>query len=370
MKNSLKQKRNLNPLVNGKPAGYGKTKLYRLLYLFWIFVLLHFLNGCAAGLLTRSIQVQRTGTPATNDNTALVTVQFRAFSGQGGGNLYLTDLENSIRNSIYNSGQFKEVRLKNESADKDYSAFFEVTVVPSDNGKIRWGVSWPAVYPMPLYWPLQQKEGFAEVLLNVKVTTPGSPVQEFYVKKDTHYFIHFYSFFRTGPIEDALQASYYDAMDELSQRVRNLSLESVAYEQPKMEPGKKTNIAVLDLEAVSVSVSEARTLTDKLRGELIRTGRFQVIERSQMEEILKEQGFQQTGLCNTTECYVEAGKLLGVEQMIGGSIGKVGNIYLISIRLIDVETGVIVKLVDQEIEGSVDEVLKTGIRSVAQKMSR
>jgi TolB-like protein len=151
-----------------------------------------------------------------------------------------------------------------------------------------------------------------------------------------------------------------------------MPLESSAYVETATDtrPGQKVNVAVLDLEAISVTPVEARTLTDKFRGELVRTGKFQVIERSQMEEILNEQGFQQTGACNSDECYVQAGRLLGVEQMIGGSIGKVGNIYLVSVRLIAVETGVIVKLVDEEVEGSIDEVLKTGIRRVVQKITR
>jgi TolB-like protein len=335
-------------------------------------ILVLFIAGCSAGLLTRKIQVQHIGKPSVYDTKALVTVQFRSPAEQRGRDFYLSDLENSIRNSILNSGQFKEVHLKSEGNNRDYDVFFEVTVTPSDNGRTIWIISWPAVYPMPLYWPLQQKKGNAEVQFEVKVITADNPDQQFYIKKETPYFIRFYSFFKTGPIEDALQASYYDAIDELSQKVQKMSFAPAVYEEKKLEvpPGQKVNIAVLDLEALAVSLNEARTLTDKLRGELVRTGKFQVIERAQMLEILNEQGFQQTGMCNTDECYVEAGKLLGVEQLIGGSIGKVGSIYLISIRLIAVETGLIVKLVDEEVEGSVDDVLRRGIRSVAQKMSR
>ena len=271
-----------------------------------IMLMIQFITGCSAGLLTRRIQVQETGKPSLNDNTALVTVQFRSLTGRQGGTNYLPDLENSIRNSIFNSGQFKEVRLKREATDQNYNAFFEVTVIPSDNGKTRWGISWPAVYPMCLYWPLQQKAGNAEVVLNVKVMSPGSQDKEFSIKKDTPYFIHFYSFFRTGPIEDALQTSYYEAIDELSQKVQDMSFESAEYVEKKLDvkPATMAHIAVLDLEAVSVSLSEARTLTDKLRGELVRIRKFQVIERSQMEEILNEQGFQQTGACNIDECFV------------------------------------------------------------------
>ena len=38
-----------------------------------------------------------------------------------------------------------------------------------------------------------------------------------------------------------------------------------------------------------------------------------------MEQILVEQGFQQSG-CTTNECMVEVGKLIGVEKIVSGSI--------------------------------------------------
>ena len=79
-------------------------------------------------------------------------------------------------------------------------------------------------------------------------------------------------------------------------------------------------IAVLDFDGDGVSQSETRTLTNRLRDEMFNTGIYIVLERGKMDEVLKEQGFQQTG-CVTSECAVEVGNMLGVQQMIGGSIG-------------------------------------------------
>lgn len=348
-----------------------KIKNYLILSCAIIFI--HSVESCSPAMLGNRIQVGQIGRPANNNTTAIVSVELRTPEESSGSQLYFSQLENSIRNCIFNSGQFEKVQLKRESSNQqEYSVYFDINVVPKDNGQTNWLISWPAVYPLVLYWPLQQKRGKAEVVLNVKVITPDKPLQEFSIKKETPYSIKLYSFFRTGPIEEALQKSYYDAIDELSQKVRDMSFEYSGYEETEsvITPGRKANIAVLDLEAISVTPNEARTLTNKLRGELVRTRKYTVIERSQMEEILNEQGFQLTGMCSTDECYVEAGKLLGVEQLVGGSIGRVGNTYLISLRLIDVETGVIIKLVDEEIEGSIDEVLKTGISSVVKKLTR
>jgi hypothetical protein len=75
-----------------------------------------------------------------------------------------------------------------------------------------------------------------------------------------------------------------------------------------------------------------------------------------MESILTEQGFQLSG-CTSAECAVEAGKLLGVNKMVTGSVGKLGELYNINIRLFDVGTGRIEKTVSQKHEGSVEELL-------------
>ncbi len=131
---------------------------------------------------------------------------------------------------------------------------------------------------------------------------------------------------------------------------------------------EKTNIAILELEANGVTKSDARTLTNKLRGELIKTGRFDVIERNQMKAILDEQGFQQTG-CISEECAVKIGQLIGVKKIIAGSIGKIENTYIISIRMIDVGRGKVIKNVDDEIPGSLTDVLKVGVHNVARKIA-
>lgn len=127
-------------------------------------------------------------------------------------------------------------------------------------------------------------------------------------------------------------------------------------------------IAVLDLEGKGISKIEASVLTDKLRTELHNTQHFAVIERAKMEEVLKEQGFQQTG-CTSSECVVEAGQLIGVERMVAGSVGKVGSMFLVTIRMIDVQLGKIDKIVEEKITGKIEDVLEFGITNVARKMA-
>jgi len=127
-------------------------------------------------------------------------------------------------------------------------------------------------------------------------------------------------------------------------------------------------IAVLEFEGKGVSQSETSTLTDRLRDEILKKGVYNVLERGLMDDVLKEQGFQQSG-CVTSECAVEVGNMLGVQQMIGGSIGKVGNMYTVSARIIDVGTGEVLKSANYDLIGGIEELLMNGMNQVASELS-
>ena len=60
----------------------------------------------------------------------------------------------------------------------------------------------------------------------------------------------------------------------------------------------------------SVTAEQLNFITGKFAGELMNTQVFHMLDRGQMDYILKEQGFQQTGTCNSSECQVQMGQLL------------------------------------------------------------
>ncbi len=107
-----------------------------------------------------------------------------------------------------------------------------------------------------------------------------------------------------------------------------------------------------------LSAKEVVMLTDKLLNEFVGIGAFKVIERSKRDEILKEQGFQQSGACDATSCLVEAGQYLGVQKMFGGTIGKFGSVFAVELRMIDVKTGEIDLSFSREYTGDVSTLLR------------
>ena len=125
----------------------------------------------------------------------------------------------------------------------------------------------------------------------------------------------------------------------------------------------KPTAAVLDFDGSGITTQEAQVLTQRLGSELVQTNALIMVERNQMSEIMDEQGFQQAG-CTSAECAAEIGALLGVQKMITGSFGKIGNSYTIEARMFTVESGKTEKTVSKTYKGEVDGLL-TEIQIVA-----
>lgn len=118
----------------------------------------------------------------------------------------------------------------------------------------------------------------------------------------------------------------------------------------------KEQIAVIDFAPRGVDTTEAQVLSERLASELFRTDSFTLVEREMIKEILREQGFQNTG-CVDESCIVEAGKMIGVKLVVGGSISKLGRTYSVSARLVSVETGKVLQSITYDHSGPIDELL-------------
>jgi len=128
-------------------------------------------------------------------------------------------------------------------------------------------------------------------------------------------------------------------------------------------------VAVLDFEGIGVSKDEARALSNRFGSEFmdLSKGRYTLVERQQMGEILEEQGLQQSG-CVSSECAVEVGAALGAKFIVTGSISKVGTIFSVNARLLDVESSQILKSISHDQMGNIGVLLTSGMREAAAKL--
>jgi curli biogenesis system outer membrane secretion channel CsgG len=140
---------------------------------------------------------------------------------------------------------------------------------------------------------------------------------------------------------------------------------------PLAAQSEKPRIAVLEFEAKADQQwygwwrdAGAAAIQDVIVTELVKAGKFRVIERSQLEAILREKNLALSGEVDATTA-VKAGKLLGVKYLLtgavteygsdvaGGHVSGVGGLpsigggrkkftAAVNARLIDVESGEIV----------------------------
>ncbi len=118
----------------------------------------------------------------------------------------------------------------------------------------------------------------------------------------------------------------------------------------------RPTVAILDFEGQGISVQEVQTLTERMRSEIGATNAVRLIERKAIESIMAEQGLAQSG-CVSDECAAEVGQLLGVQFMINGSIGKLGDSYTIDVKMFSVETGATERSVNATHEGEISGLL-------------
>ena len=136
---------------------------------------------------------------------------------------------------------------------------------------------------------------------------------------------------------------------------------------------KKYTIGILNLEAKGVSNIEAGILSDELRhnigtivysDEYVQTSNIQydIVERTEMEKILIEFEFSN---CFSDSCALELGRMLQADRMILGSVGKLGQTYTMSARIIDVETGKNISTASRYYRGEIDKLLTNIVKEVA-----
>lgn len=106
-----------------------------------------------------------------------------------------------------------------------------------------------------------------------------------------------------------------------------------------LSAAEKMTIAVMDFNAQDVPRAEAVKISELVRNEMVNSRRYVVLERAQVDKILKEQGFQMTG-CTDVTCAVQVGKLLSARKILVGTVMKFGNNVAVTGRIVDVEKGV------------------------------
>lgn len=134
---------------------------------------------------------------------------------------------------------------------------------------------------------------------------------------------------------------------------------------------EKTTIAIMTLKNNGgLNEGEVNIVSDRINFAVVHDGGFVVLEREQMDQVLKEQGFQISGSCSDQQCLVEIGQLLAVQQIVSGSIGRFGNMYSITLKLVSVSSGKILSQATADVKGSKENMLSKAIPALVNDLLR
>jgi len=132
---------------------------------------------------------------------------------------------------------------------------------------------------------------------------------------------------------------------------------------------KKTKVAVVDFqENGAFDVKDVgKIVAEWFTTALVNNGRFDVIERRLMQQILEEQKMGVTGLIDPRSAS-RLGKLLGVKTVVSGTVQSYDGISEINVRLLNVETGSIITA--ESFKGSSTSSLNKLVNEAAAKIVR
>jgi hypothetical protein len=122
-----------------------------------------------------------------------------------------------------------------------------------------------------------------------------------------------------------------------------------AWSQPK--------IAVLDTQVPqSIDQSVVIPTTEKIIERLVVSGRYTVLDRANIESVLKEREFQLSGMVSDQDV-VTAGKYLGADFVVVAKVQKVSETYFITAKMIAIKTGVIANQTSAQGEGKLSTLI-------------
>lgn len=123
-------------------------------------------------------------------------------------------------------------------------------------------------------------------------------------------------------------------------------------------------VAVLDIQGTGVDPALLPTLTEILTVEIDALGTYKVIAGQDVQAMLGFEKQKDVVGCTEAACLAEIGGALGVDRIVAGHIGKVGETYVVNIKLINIKMATTEGRVYETVKGQVDALIDTIRKSV------
>ncbi len=128
---------------------------------------------------------------------------------------------------------------------------------------------------------------------------------------------------------------------------------------------KRMRIAVMEIRALGTEPHKAELLSEVALTEAAATEKFEIIGRSDIASMI---GFDQQkkilGCTDDSNCLAEIGGALGVEYVMIGTLGKLGALYRVDMKLVDAKRARVAGRFGESVEGNEEKLVATVQRGV------
>jgi TolB-like protein len=107
--------------------------------------------------------------------------------------------------------------------------------------------------------------------------------------------------------------------------------------------GEKIKIGIIEFQSLNEEAKKdilGKVFSEVLTTSFVNSEAFKIIEREQLEKVLKELQLTQTGIIDTAYAK-QIGKMVGADAILTGTVIKFGKDLRVDARIIDVESGII-----------------------------
>ncbi len=127
---------------------------------------------------------------------------------------------------------------------------------------------------------------------------------------------------------------------------------------PGVGGGEACKAAVLDLQAgEGVTKERARALSEAVIGEVGQHLPCTVLSRAEIQAMVSFEVQRQMAGCDAQSCLSEIGEALGVDRLVLGTISRINGRTLVSLRLVDMSSAVVLRRVTDSFAGADDDAI-------------
>ncbi|MBI3178694.1 MAG: hypothetical protein HYZ27_03480 [Deltaproteobacteria bacterium] len=200
---------------------------------------------------------------------------------------------------------------------------------------------------------------WGEAKVKVRLTAVDKGMRPILVEENSEnieYSMTAFGWYRTGPQEDAFAQAYSRAFDTIAQRIAvrrdmivmaleggkamagmpmlNSTVSSATLQCKKGATSR--SIAVLPLQIKRLERELGALLDELLVSNVSASGCFKVISSSDINAMLGLEKLKDVSGCSDTACAAEIGGALGVDLLLSGTVGRLGDNLLVSLSVIDI----------------------------------